>query len=179
MPNWTQTVVTLGGMKPSLIDKIEKFSTIGHSDQKWEEEGGLFALITGKHHSGDGWYDFNLDHYGTKWDVHDVQINREHDDTVVLMFQTAWSPPLKVFEHLEAEGVDVDAVYLDEGCNYAGQYFDGEVDEYDYKDLIAEDSIIPGPIWDAFEGDILDARQWAKEQEEEENDAMAHGYGGS
>jgi hypothetical protein len=47
------------------------------------------------------------------------------------------------------------------------------------KILIAEDSIIPTSIFEAFEGDILDARQWAKEQEEEENDAMAHGYGGA
>jgi hypothetical protein len=95
----------------------------------------LFALITGKHHSGDGWYDFNLDHYGTKWDVNEVQVSRQDDDTVVLWFQSAWNPPFKVFEHLEAEGVDVEAVYLDEGCNYAGQYFNGEVDEYDYKDF--------------------------------------------
>lgn len=87
----------------------------------------------------EGWYDWRLENWGTKWDVCDVQITQSlllddepSDDpwTMNASFSfncwTAWSPPVPVWDALVGMGISVDADYQDEGMMFEGQYLNGE-----------------------------------------------------
>jgi len=98
------------------------------------------------------WYDWCVENWGTKWDVYEVEIlERSWNDKsppLALMDHTkakftfvcnsAWSPPVPIWEALYEAGLDVTAFYLDEGHMYCGKFIDG-------IDYCAESS---GPIFD-------------------------------
>ena len=81
------------------------------------------------------WYQWRLDNWDTKWDIYSVEISQEISDPDVLerdaevSFQfnceTAWIPPIKVWEKLHEMGIIVDASYQDEGMMYEGTFIDG------------------------------------------------------
>ena len=73
-----------------------------------------------------GWYDWRLENWGTKWDVYNVHMTRMGDNTLVMSFDTAWSPPIPVFDKMVDMGYKVTARYLDEGWGYIGEYNDGD-----------------------------------------------------
>ena len=87
----------------------------------------------------EGWYDWRVTNWGTKWDVVDVEITQPltvHDDEDVEPFSrnasfsfncwTAWSPPVPVWDKLYEMGISVDADYQDEGMNFEGTYLNGD-----------------------------------------------------
>ena len=89
----------------------------------------------------EGWYDWRVKNWGTKWDVVDVEITQSlllHDDepdtddpwTMNASFSfncwTAWSPPIPVWDKLVEMGISVDADYQDEGMMFEGTYLNGE-----------------------------------------------------
>ena len=89
----------------------------------------------------EGWYDWRVTNWGTKWDVVDVEITQSlllHDDepdtddpwTMNASFSfncwTAWSPPIPVWDKLHEMGISVDADYQDEGMMFEGRYVNGE-----------------------------------------------------
>lgn len=47
-----------------------------------------------------GWYDWNINNWGTKWDAGDVYADRADDTHMVYSFSTAWSPPMPVMHKL-------------------------------------------------------------------------------
>jgi len=72
-----------------------------------------------------GWYLWRLQHWGTKWDIYNPHVNRMDANTLVMNFDTAWSPPIPVYDKLVDMGFEVSARYLDEGWMYIGEYIDG------------------------------------------------------
>jgi hypothetical protein len=68
------------------------------------------------------WYDWRLEHWGTKWDIYDASYQRIGDKTLALYFHTAWSPPFRIFDKLADMGFEFTARYLDEGWFYIGEY---------------------------------------------------------
>ena len=73
-----------------------------------------------------GWYKWRLDNWGTKWDVYDAQCDYFDANTLRLYFDTAWSPPMRIYEKLTDMGFEVTARYLDEGWGYIGEYVSGD-----------------------------------------------------
>ena len=81
------------------------------------------------------WYQWRLDNWDTKWDIYSVEISqeisvpdaRERSAEVTFQFncETAWSPPIKVWEKLHDMGIIIDASYQDEGMMYEGTFIDG------------------------------------------------------
>ena len=89
----------------------------------------------------EGWYDWRVKNWGTKWDVVDVDTTQPlllHDDepdtgdpwtmnaSFVFNCWTAWSPPIPVWDKLVEMGISVDADYQDEGMGFEGRYVNGE-----------------------------------------------------
>jgi len=69
-----------------------------------------------------GWYSWRVENWGTKWDIYDAHCDRIDANTLQLYFNTAWSPPVPVFDKLIDMGFEVTARYLDEGWMYIGEY---------------------------------------------------------
>ncbi|HAZ25440.1 MAG TPA: hypothetical protein DCY95_13205 [Algoriphagus sp.] len=46
----------------------------------------------------DRWYYWNKDHWDTKWNSYDVEVDANFDDELTVQFLTAWSAPIKIFE---------------------------------------------------------------------------------
>lgn len=96
------------------------------------------------------WYDFCVNEWGTKWDVDpyersDVRVDK--DNTIYFGFDSAWSPPVGVYEKLVEQGYTVLAQYYEPGMGYVGEWDNGCDDCYDYsgynsktvRDLIGEE----------------------------------------
>ena len=50
------------------------------------------------------WYDWCRKHWGTKWDIHDVDVEHQvANNMLILEFETAWWPPDEIFHHLRKE----------------------------------------------------------------------------
>jgi len=98
------------------------------------------------------WYDWCNENWGTKWDVYDIEILKRSwtdkpsvSDSMgrnpaefTFVCNSAWSPPIPVWEALYEAGLEVTAFYLDEGMSYCGKFIDG----IDYCDEAN------GPIFD-------------------------------
>jgi len=91
MPNWCQNRVSIYCENTDVIDEIEKifnssepFNTIVPMPEEMEPE----------------WYDWRIANWGVKWDVADVE--SERDDThLTLFFDTPWGPPDRIKSALE------------------------------------------------------------------------------
>ena len=69
-----------------------------------------------KKYGTDSWYEWNCEHWGTKWDAGEVVMNRVDEKTLTAVFHTAWSPPVPIFERLvEDYDVMIDVVSDIEG----------------------------------------------------------------
>ena len=85
------------------------------------------------------WYDFCVNNWGTKWDVdpyNPIEFDSEWDknNKVTFGFDSAWSPPLGVYEALIEQGFAVRGYYYEGGMCFAGIWEDGIDDFYDMSD---------------------------------------------
>ena len=120
MPNWCRNRVTASGDEKQISKIAEIFSDkksiFNHIIQSpdWKRlpnEKGEFPKV--KQHFGkdgqlmfethefpdgkndDRWYHWNIQNWGTKWDVtaQNVEIEYEDEEQLEISFETAWAPP--------------------------------------------------------------------------------------
>jgi len=73
----------------------------------------------------DNWYDWQVHHWGTKWDIRgDCGNDVIDDDHCTFIFQTAWSPPEPIVKKLQEMFPDLSIYggYVGEGWEYAGVF---------------------------------------------------------
>lgn len=91
-----------------------------------------------------GWYNWNCEHWGTKWDCSDVSIDVHGPDDVRYTFSTAWSPPVAAMIALSEQFPEVAlSLEWEEEQGYGGTLeFSGGTywitDEYDTPSTHAE-----------------------------------------
>jgi len=85
------------------------------------------------------WYEFALAEWGTKWDACEVTYDKQ-GDSLLIWFDTAWSPPMAIYTKLEAMGFEVEATYCEAGMGYAGVYRNGTDDEHEISFWSDEDN---------------------------------------
>ena len=68
------------------------------------------------------WYDFCVNRWGTKWDVDSYEGEDLKVDGNMLQFgfDSAWSPPIGVYEAMIEQGFTVKAFYWESGMCFAG-----------------------------------------------------------
>jgi hypothetical protein len=98
------------------------------------------------------WYMWNVNNWGTKWDISDVYIdNSAEQDSISFSFSTAWAPPTEAFyTWAESDGrVEFKLDYWEPGCGFVGtsvydgdvyteDYVDAQQDEVEYKRIASE-----------------------------------------
>ena len=153
MPNWCRNRITVYGNEQT--DKIKEVEKIFESktpfndifpQPDWKntpnEKGELPVLEQHKHpetgkivwetynfpdgKNDDRWYDWRLQHWDTKWEASEVEIELDDSEILRVEFDTAWSPPEGVMEKLREKFPDVSfqCFYDEPGMGVAGYYQD-------------------------------------------------------
>lgn len=85
--------------------------------------------------------------------------------SVALTFQTAWSPPIAIYNALHARGISVNAKYSEGGCAFLGIYEDGDDQCFDMPENSKD------PFWDTEIGqEFFDIQEDMKYNESSESD---------
>ena len=165
MPNWCSNVVTINtGGSPELNERLKN----ALSDDK-----DLFMQFVPRpkeYDEGERWYGWNIDNWGTKWDVNEVFVADDtEEDSITFSFDTAWAPPVDAFRSwAERDGrVTYRLTYMEPGMGFVGwDSYDGESFDDDY----AEQGEDPDRYWE------MAAEEFGYEREEEEPEPLTEWY---
>jgi hypothetical protein len=188
MPNWCENSVTFTHKDPQQIQRLVAAFNDGRLLNEFfplPEELRETTIFTPTNdtkraeqliekHGFSNCYDWQVSNWGTKWDVDSNGESAEAagDATeVTIYFNTAWSPPIGWYQHMEDEqSFSISAFYYEMGMGFCGCYEDGNDDYYE----IAGDSAwvekhIPAGINEAF-NISENMSQWEDENDEEETE---------
>jgi len=142
MPNWCFNSVTITGDTDKVTSLGNRIKII--SQDKDLRDGLFLSLIgkssdvTDKEYDEGGWYNSNIDNWGTKWDVSvSESVQDIQSDCIVLSFESAWSPPVEAFKSIASKyGVEVEMYYEECGSDFCGKTLidaNGDSNEEDYE----------------------------------------------
>ena len=147
MPNWCSNRLSITG-DPEVLSGIARaaaqdqlFNYI-EPEPKYEEDGNDILP---------NWYVWRLENWDCKWEP-DISTSGkiQHDGrTLDISFDTAWSPPIKIYEVLlELDGIDkVFATYYEPGMAFAGVWDNGDDRYYSVNASFLKDTA-PGISYD-------------------------------
>ena len=145
MPNWCMNKLTVSHANPDMVDRFENAYNLGKACNE-------FLPLP----EGEDWYSWQINNWGTKWDIGaDIGTEKEEryglkatrvDNEVCCSFDSAWSPPIGLYEKLVDLGYDVKASYWEPGMAFCGIWDNGADNycEYQTKDMI------PVALWNEF-----------------------------
>lgn len=110
MPNWVTNNIVITGPKETL----ELFQRDNLSFQKFHPRPTDENL---------DWYEWNVAHWGTKWEPDDLSVNFDAEGRLVGKCTTAWTPPTAYLTYLTGfwEGITITNRFVDESFNFVGQ----------------------------------------------------------
>lgn len=122
MPNWCNNTVNIWG-EPLDIKKFKKkaFKT----DKDGCEMFKFNNLLPRPKKEEENWYNWNNKNWGTKWDVNfdnDYVHDISNDDSIEIEFDTAWGPPVGVFNHIKSKfpNLQISWYYHEPGMELSG-----------------------------------------------------------
>jgi len=130
MPNWCDNILTISEPSAELTNYLK-------------EEGFFFDKIKPmppELKEGDGWYDWAVYNWGTKWDLdgNPLMPDSFQDKKIIFSFDTAWSPPMGVICALSEKFPEDHFVlqYLETGMCFGGEahFSDGSCDDNQFGD---------------------------------------------
>ena len=140
MPNWCSNTITIRSNKPEQMKEFVDFL-----QEKDGKEWFDFFRPTPKSLKEEGWYEWNVENWGTKWNTDAFALVIAEDLTEVsFWFDSAWAPPVELYKFItETTDFDITAEYNEEGMGFVGRFVGGKDDyyEYDYEDLMSLDDI--------------------------------------
>ena len=109
---------------------------IGNDEQKYCKDNNL-----------PNWYDWNRENWGAKWNASYCELRpSKQGDSTVLLFETAWSLPLPIFEKIEQMlmnefiGLNIYGEFIEEGNAVAGVVL-MDKDGADIRELEVDESV--------------------------------------
>jgi hypothetical protein len=115
MPNWCYNNLTIRHADPAMLDRVVKAKeALLQEFVPMPQE-----LLEG---TGDGWYNWAVSNWGTKWDFSLERVERTDANTVECAFDSAWSPPITAYEKLCVMGFEITAHYYEPGMNFCGTW---------------------------------------------------------
>jgi len=155
MPNWCLNHLTVSHPEKEKVDRFEDAYMRGDVCEAFlpepkDDEGNP---IVGADYDENGnfkmpdWYLWRIKNWGCKWtfgydEDRGLKPTRV-DNEVTVRFDTAWSPPLGLYERLKVLGYTVKAYYFEPGMCFAGEWIDGEDTYYEndmdsFSDMVHE-----------------------------------------
>jgi hypothetical protein len=135
MPNWNNNVATLTATTDEQRAILRKVVAACLAT----DPGEIFAILKPmptnifrgdvgdaerEIYGANNWYDWANENWGTKWDT-TAQCLSDDGDSVTLFFDTAWSPPIALYNSLVNDGWGIFAYYYEPGMAFAGIYDNG------------------------------------------------------
>jgi hypothetical protein len=124
-------------------------------------------------HGYGNWYDYCVNNWGTKWDV-EAYDTVDYDDQhakhgITFGFDSAWAPPLGIYEALVEQGFTVRGYYYEPGMCFAGIWEDGCDDFYELNEMTSTElaDTLPSVLDDMF-CISENAAEWEAENAEED-----------
>lgn len=175
MPNWCNNNVTISHTDRSKVEALAeavregnfcKFvipvpkeltdTVAGHMGEDYAQELNQFKMeLNLKYFGAKDWYDFCVNRWGTKWDVdaydpEDVTVDQYN--SISFGFDSAWAPPVGVYEQLVEDGFAVEAMYYEPGMAFCGIWQDGCDDHYDIGNMTSDQvrDMLPEHLDDNF-----------------------------
>ena len=204
MPNWCDNQITITGPN-SVIDKIEKIVKAEDTHENTgllhffhpmpkELEGTTSPSSSAKKpqpmvEGFDNWYDWRVENWGTKWELCEFYgVDRQHlndslDESIISFgFSSAWAPPINAYEQFlrDNENCSLKAYYYEGGCDFMGEWDNGQDDCYTPSDYKSTDD-----FWQDGIGSTLDdifnitesMAEYEAEQEAEKEDVHEYTKG--
>ena len=140
MPNWCSNTVTISHEDSNKLNAL--FEQI-------DTKGEFFNYVLPIDLTN-AYYDA-LEKWGTKWEP-DVEEVEYIEGEVNFYMNTAWSPPIGVYEELKRQGFVVMATYYEPGMCFVGKWEDGSDEYYEYDDLTSDNirDFIPDDLVDDY-----------------------------
>jgi len=157
MPNWCLNNATITHDNPAKLDEFvdayKRGELMEHYRPTPKDENGKLD---------EEWYDWRVTNWGTKWDVGGEDAFCERmvtaDNTVVLSFDSAWSPPIEFYSFMKSEhGFDIRASYFEPGMGFCGDWIDGMDNYYECE-------------WHDFPTHLIEEYNMAEFYEEDEEE---------
>ena len=69
------------------------------------------------------WYNWRCEHWGDKWNAQDTKVSRLESGAIELKFDTAWSPPVPIFEAIAERfpELEITGDFIDGQYNWSGE----------------------------------------------------------
>jgi len=166
MPNWCSNRMEVIGDK-DYLDKLEAAAN----------ENKLFETVKP---IGNWEYNTAINEWGTKWDANEATPDRLDDTHLQIYFDSAWGPPIGVYEHLISEAYEgriesVEATYFEPGMGFVGKWDNGE-DMFweDIGTLVQNGEVDTDPELSAL-NEEYGFSDWYEDEEEELSTWMEEG----
>lgn len=138
MPNWCENIVSVYGPEEVLALFKER-----------AKEGDVPLSFTKLYpipeELKEDWYTWNVDHWGTKWDLDEgTKVIYDEPTQIIYRFDTAWSPPEALFAHASGMFPDLtfQGSYSEPGMDFSGSFVHGNAETYPEVDLPSASSFV-------------------------------------
>jgi hypothetical protein len=140
--------ITVEHEDSAMVDRFEK----AYNGGKTCEE---FLPVPEGYYDDERWYDWCVNNWGTKWDIggqpehHGLKATRVGNQ-VSGTFDSAWAPPVGLYDKLFELGYDVKATYWEPGMAYCGIWDNGADNYIEYGGTDNPEEYIPVALWQEF-----------------------------
>ena len=134
MPNWCENRVCF---KHSDTTKLAELDVALREGKALQYLHPMPSELEGTTAPSDtpNWYDWCVNNWGTKWDVHDEAPDLySANGRLYSFFRSAWAPPIAAFEFAERNGWKIEASFCEPAVDFIGEYKHGMESTYSMND---------------------------------------------
>ena len=137
MPNWCNNWASFSHKDPKKFQELcnaikdSKLCSYIMPEPDYEKTVVMptYPEISGKEpvDPSSAWWDWRVQNWGTKWELDLQGLDIYEDENYVsIIFSSAWSPPIGIYDKAVELGFEVEAEYDESGCDFCGRYRNGE-----------------------------------------------------
>lgn len=127
MPNWCECSLDVYGPAADLAGFAAAARGTNNPTEEGAESSPLWfdsLLPTPPELQDSGWYDWRVEHWGTKWNAVDVDASGvPEDEWLSYFFMSAWSPPKALLRHASDlwPSLEFHLLYAEAGMDFSGE----------------------------------------------------------